>query len=412
MKRLVLSSALLIACQSRSFSPGVESTLIKTSSSHSDGQEDLTVFRELPLVASVTQLPWTSDYWATIHGGAAFRWQPAKVDEAEDIDDLQPYINYPVGSPLDTSKLSPIEKLDVYLGHSDWQLTRKERARTLDTRRAIIPEWEGIMHAWSAASLQFTPVAAVTLTGKTGRVVPFESHDIYSLLSLFVHEQSPKPIVLASICPGSDIGSGSGPYAFENEKQSLRRRSCGPLDPARFHTVLTNQIGKRNEGFILDRDRDGEIANNPVVAYESRILNPSSEGKVQGNERRLHLKTVVFLTASTPMNNLDEDEEAYPYETEAYEYELTLDADGRIKAGRWLTPEGSDSNQNIPDFLWKASPVWLNGPIKTLYDKAQQTFAERGPAQRRQLRPIEDMPLDDRQALNSYFNSSKGTTRF
>ncbi len=121
---------------------------------------------------------------------------------------------------------------------------------------------------------------------------------------------------------------------------------------------------------------------------------------------------MVFLTASTPVIAMDEEDEAYPYESEAYEYELTLDKSGQITSGRWITPEGSDSNQNRPDFMWKSSPVWLNGPIKTVYDRARETFVEQNRPKHKQLRPLEDMPSAERQSINSYFNSKRGTTKF
>ncbi|MES2746232.1 MAG: hypothetical protein V4655_12445 [Bdellovibrionota bacterium] len=407
MRALIFICLALTACQTQ---PAQD--MAGLSETKPSITSDTTTFRDLPLAASLTQLPWTSDNWATIHGGAAFRWQLAKADEADDIDDLKPFITYPIGTPIDVAGLSPIEKLDAYLGHSNWQLTQKERHRTLDQKRAEIPEWEGMMHAWSAASLQFQPVAPVTVQSKSGISIPFESQDIYSLMSLFVHEQSPKPIVLASICPETEVGAAAGPYAFENEKQNLRRRTCPPIDAAKFHTVLANQIGKRNEGFIMDRDQSGEISNNPVVAYESRVLEKPGQSLTGNAQQTLHIKTVVFLTASTPVIAMDEEDEAYPYESEAYEYELTLDKSGQITSGRWITPEGSDSNQNRPDFMWKSSPVWLNGPIKTVYDRARETFVEQNRPKHKQLRPLEDMPSAERQSINSYFNSKRGTTKF
>lgn len=374
------------------------------------------IFRELPLAASLTNLPWPSDSWTTIHGGAGFRWQLAQIDATEDLEDLAPFIEYPIGAPLDPEKLSPIEKLDIYLGNTNWDLTRKERARTLGqknldgTPRQDIPEWEGIMHAWSAASLQFEPVGPVTLQSKTGQSITFEKQDIYSLLSLFLHEQSPKPIVLASVCPSSEVGAAAGPYAFENEKQALRNKHCKALDPASFHTVLANQIGKLNEGFIMDRDNDGEISNNPVVAYESRLLEAPGEAPKPNTPRTVRVRTVVFITAEIPVNLMDEEDEVYPYETESYEYELNLDAKGKIVGGKWLEAKGTEANQAIPDFLWKSSPVWLNGPIKTLYEQARLSFAEqKKPVQ---LRPLEDMPNPERQSLNSYFNARDNSTNF
>jgi len=295
----------------------------------------------------------------------------------------------------------------------------KERHRTLEqvnadgTPRQDIPEWEGIMHAWSVAALQFEPVGPVTVTSKDGKAIRFESQDIYSLLSLYVHEQSPKAKVLAAVCEPTidkqELASGIDPYAFENAKQGVRRQGCKAIDAASFHVVLANQIGKLNEGFVIDRDRQGEISNNPVVAYESRIVEePGALATAAGVPRTVHMRTIVFLTLDSPVLQLDEEDEdaAYPYDTESYEYELDLDAAGSIVAGRWLsgTKTKSATNAAIPDFMWKASPVWLNGPLKAIYDQGRQSYASQ---KLRQLRPLEDMPLSDRNSLNAYFNHAR-----
>lgn len=394
---------LLLSCQT---SPKTSPSLSEPSPENKALASYTQVFGQLPLAASLTKLPWPSDSWTTVHGGAGFRWQLAADEELEDLEDLAPFVQYPIGAPLDLAKLSPIEKLDILLGNSNWDLTKKERERTLGQKnssgqlRSEIPEWEGIMHAWSIAALQFDPVGSVTMKAKDGRLLTFEKQDIYSLLSLYVHEQAPRISLLASICHEAELGAGAGAYAFENEKQSLRARGCKKMDPATFHTVLTNQIGKLNEGFVMDRDYEGVISNNPVVAYESRLVEePGANSK---GPRTVRLRTVVFLTSELAVNTSDQEDEAYPYDIESYEYTLNLDAKGKIISGQWLASEDGEFNISIPDFLWKSSPIWLNGPLKNVYEQARESFADQRAT--KQLRPIEDMPDSERQALNSYLN--------
>jgi hypothetical protein len=418
----LLIASVAFACTSVSHSPsGSDPTLSPLSQKPLARDASYTQnFKELPLVASLSRLPWPSDAWSSVHGGSSFRWQLAVASESDELEDLSPFIQYPLGQSkeIDSKKLSPTEKMDLFLASPDWAMTKKERKRTLEqtnsdgSLRKEIPEWEGIMHAWSVASLQFEPVGPVTVQSKDGKAVTFDTQDIYSLLSLYVHEQSPKPLVLASLCDKQsgfdkqEIAAAAGPYGFENSKQSYRRKGCEKIDAATFHMVLANQIGKLNEGFVMDRDYQGEISNNPVVAYESRIIDAPGKTplSIANVSRTVRVRTIVFLTADTPVVNLDEEDASYPYDSENYEYELDLDPHGKILAGRWTSASQSDVNSAIPDFMWKSSPVWLNGPLKTVYEKARENYVSH---QSRQLRPIEDMPLDERRSLDSYFSNSK-----
>ncbi|MBC7661897.1 MAG: hypothetical protein H7249_19570 [Chitinophagaceae bacterium] len=416
--RLIAIFLLLTACQTAP-QPSTTETKALTTAKPTMKQDVYTAhFRDLPLVASLSKLPWASDGWSSARGGASFRWQLALNEDSEEVEDLAPFIQYPIGSTVDINKLSPAEKLDLYLGNKDWAFTKKERHRTLEqtnadgSKRSTIPEWEGMMHAWSEASIQFDPVGPVTLKSKDGKTVTFEAQDMYSLLSLFVHEQAPKPEVLAALCNPADmqeLAAGAGPYSFENSKQALRRRHCTPIDAAKFHLVLANQIGKLNEGFIIDRDHQGEIMNNPVVAYETRIIEDATAKKLAEDQpRTLHLRTVLFLTAETTAAALDTSNDDYPYDSESYDYEIDLDGKGNVVKGRWLSANNAEANAAIPDFMWKASPVWLNGPVKSIYDQARQSYVAH---KAKQLRPLEDMPVDERQSLNSYFNESHAKIR-
>ena len=179
----------------------------------------------------------------------------------------------------------------------------------------------------------------------------------------------------------------------------MRRKPCDPIDPATFHITLANQIGKLNQGFVVDFDHEGEISNQPAVAYESRIMGDSDAINLAPGPKTVHIKTILFLTALTPVAEDDANDE-YPYDTETYDYELNIAADGAIVGGRWLDTK----NSTIPDFMWTAAPVWLNGPLKKIYAEGQETYAKEGTAQ---ARPIEDMPSDDRSTLNAYFSGQK-----
>ncbi|RYZ48059.1 MAG: hypothetical protein EOP07_26245, partial [Proteobacteria bacterium] len=248
---LLMASA-AFACTSTGPSPSLSAPSVTTQTQKPQVKEESYTnnFKELPLVASLSRLPWPSDAWSSLHGGSSFRWQMAVASDSDEIEDLGAFIQYPLGQSIEREKLSPTEKMDIYLGSSDWAMTRRERKRTLEqtnadgSPRKEIPEWEGIMHAWSVAALQFEPVGPVTLPSKDGKPLTFDTQDIYSLLSLYVHEQSPKPLLLASLCEKQagfdkqEIAAAAGPYGFENSKQAYRRKGCEKIDAASFHLVL------------------------------------------------------------------------------------------------------------------------------------------------------------------------------
>jgi len=84
-------------------------------------------FSKLPKSAKLKTLPWSDDYWGTYKGGISYRWNQnlrRGMDESvrwsyniiEDINNL----------PVSINELSPAEKYDLYLGRTDFPLTKYE----------------------------------------------------------------------------------------------------------------------------------------------------------------------------------------------------------------------------------------------------------------------------------------------
>lgn len=331
-------------------------------------------FSKLPLTANLKTLPWSDDYWPTYKGGITFRWNQKVTGQdsqswtysIEDANNLKT----PVIS------LSPAEKYDLYLGRSDFPLTKYERKRTKIMQTVPgspeykegfkIPEWEGLCHAWSPATLQYKNPAPITVVGKNGQEISFGSSDIKALLTYHLHlNKSSRKRFLGSRC-NLDFAELENKVAnneiTEKERdEKMNSASCKDTNAGAFHVALTNQIGLMNQGFVADITRDSEVWNQPVYGYDVYIMDTkdgASEGAAPG--------TVKEVTVFTTMRYIEETEQSFDLVTAPsyikkieYQYRLELNKNGEIIGGEWDTEER-------PDFIWKSAPVPFGGYFKEL----------------------------------------------
>ncbi len=343
-------------------------------------------FSKLPKSAKLKTLPWSDDYWPTYKGGITYRWNQLlrrNVDESirwsygliEDTNNL----------PVSIDELSPAEKYDLYLGRTDFPLTKYERERTKIMKTIPgdpsydkdfkIPEWEGICHAWAPATLQYKNSEPITVVGKNGQKISFGSSDMHALLSYHLHlNKTSKTGFLGSRC---NLDFKELQKKFEKKEitkkeleEKMNSAECSDTNAGAFHVALTNQIGLMNEGFVADVTRDSEVWNQPIYSYEVKVLgesNRASPGAAPG--------TVKEITVFTKMGYVGEIEQTWeviskPFyiKYEEYEYRVELNASGEIIGGEWLS-------EDRPDFIWKSAPVPFKGYFKDLeklYKKSVQ----------------------------------------
>jgi hypothetical protein len=325
-------------------------------------------FRALPLEGSLKKRPWSGDYWPTYKGGITYRWA------SETVLDSQRWSYSTPGAGVTINELSPIEKYDLYLGNTNFELTRMERKRTGIISRKKIPEWEGLCHAWAPATYLYENPHPVTVKDPRGNDITFYSSDIKALLTYHLHySRAPKTNFLGSRCnlDFSDLKKkyDKGLITKRELIFAMNSPECKDTNPGAFHVILTNFIGRLNRSFIIDITRDLEVWNQPVYAYKSVILDRRKSVSPHAHpntKEEVTIQTIVYYIEEVPQTYKRYlNPEALTAAT--YVYNLELDKRGRIIGGSWISDER-------PDFIWTQNKPKFKGAfkkLKKLYKRAK-----------------------------------------
>ncbi len=336
-------------------------------------------FNKLPFQGRLTKVPWSDTYWATYQGGISVRWSGKEKDFGYKLltkDDL---------AKIDLAILSPAEKWDLFMGDSDWTLTKLERQRTeiLKTvkgspefkRGFEIPKWFGLCHAWAPATLLYDSPGPITLENGNGIKIPFYASDIKALLTynLDLQGDKTKTYFMGSRCnvtlPKYLKALTLGFLTEKDYVAKVKNENCNDMDAGATHLALANLIGLKNTGFVMDMTRGSEVWNQPIYSYSSKILNTTIPKKkrnqvidpILGVSKILTLKTnVVYI------GEINANKEGYNYPKQSlkdvvYNYEVHLNASGEIVGGKWL-------DANRPDFFWRSEDPGFNPFLSKLAD--------------------------------------------
>ena len=341
----------------------------------------------LPENARVSKEPWSGDYWPTYKGGITYRWNMPTNNMVERVGyDLLTEEAIAETSSEDLAQLSPAEKYDLYVGDSQFSLTQFERDRTAVMKTIPgssvfdpdykIPSWEGLCHAWAPATIAFESPNPVTVRSLDDKYdLSFGASDIKALLTYFVHyETQTSGYFLGQRCNAAfeeyqaDYEAGTITLEELNRRKSTSR--CKGINPGSFHIVLANQIGLQDSAFVIDKTRDAQVWNQPVIAYDSVVFDTDRDGNpieiydsaASGTTKVVRVMTDMNYTTEIRHSFANTDHE--PSELhESYEYYLELDANGEIIGGEWLT-------ENRPDFMWKHDLPYFSGlfgPLEDIY---------------------------------------------
>jgi len=342
-------------------------------------------FFALPREASLARLPWADTYWPSLNRGLAWRWygtlpneNPVRVRSPEALAKM---------TAEELRGLSPIEKLDIYLGHTDqtnsdtfYYWLKHELARVQPSAaNPVIDGWEGLCNGWAAASINHPEPRAVkapvslNVNGETVRIeLPFSSSDLKGLMSLYYFERmAANPGLYRTLggrCEGyaNSYRLGGGQLRRHQFVQGLSAE-CEDTNAGAFHLVLTNQIGKRGESFIADMEPGQQVWNHPITGYKTRVLGqraPSAGASIEA-KREIVVDTEVYYMVEAAPSRLPfgaANSEAQAVKQYRYALELADNGHGeanRIVGGSWLSADR-------PDFLWKMNPIPFEGGFSVL----------------------------------------------
>lgn len=158
--------------------------------------------------------------------------------------------------------------------------------------------------------------------------------------------------------------------------------ACSDTNAGSFHIVMANQLGIMNEGFLMDKTRDGEIWNQPIYKFDSKVVGEEAPNRnsAPGTVKMVEMDTYLYYADDSDYgwsfwnptlsglfglkdyftSFLDEFKkyqdvliregdlegyEEYPEHVLShahYKYKLELDRNNRIIGGQWITLDRPD----------------------------------------------------------------------
>lgn len=143
---------------------------------------------------------------------------------------------------------------------------------------------------------------------------------------------------------------------------------CWDVNPASFHSILVDNLGKKNLGFVMDRTQSGQVWNQPIGKAEFEIGELKAVGDVAEADKAKHyrapgtafiaqVKAVVHWSSEPHLPRFSytradgSDFDAEMIKKTTYDYTLEFDADKRLIGGEWGTLDSFKTHEN-PDFLF------------------------------------------------------------
>lgn len=330
---------------------------------------------------------WSDDYWARYAGGLAYRyaapgfWINPKKPKPNDWKIPSDYIlkKNPASALIRSGRthlLSPAEKYDLLVGDTGNPRNPKQSGYTLTKTflseiTAKTQPWEGSCDGWAFASMnEKPPVKSVKVRNLAGQEIIFYPSDIRALLTLLYSDYR-----VASF--GSDCYDKRP--AVDGVGR-VRVEGCRDTNPGIFHTLLVNQLGIGQRGFVMDTDYTAETWNYPIKSYKVEYFNPQTN---RSYANPLHSGIARAEYTRDPYAAHRSERTAYiigvqatvEYQIEAipavahrleknyertfqnhYRYDLELDANGNVIGGEW----GRLSQKNHPDLLSFVTQSYIN----------------------------------------------------
>ena len=338
--------------------------------------------------AKVAHQPWSSTYWPldkgmvanaySERGGHSRYFAMNEMNFESRMSKFQRRIEGKKLSDSDIDGMSPTEKYDLFLGDTDFTLSKAiwksllEHQKTAKTKK--IKDWEGICHGWApAASYMKRPLKEFSVESIDGRfTIPFYPDDLKGLASLLwanslIQDNS---MVEGIRCdtnnPDVDYGSGKVTYT-----------RCKGVNPGIWHLNVLGLIGEKHMPFIINKNNDMEIWNQPVTGFDFKYYNPKTNetGRIEdvsvsaksmndplSKFRDPNTAYVVgvdmnfqYMDETEPSHATTDDQTKDAVAPMHMKYELELDVAYNVLGGEWATETDQDRRwiPNYPAFMWR-----------------------------------------------------------
>jgi hypothetical protein len=379
--------------------------------------------QELGNQGKTKEQPWSGSYWALYNGSVAWPYMMEGTNlkhfhsnKSVFEERLPPLRAAAMSGKLDAAvldQLSPTEKYDLYLGDTDFSLTHSvwQAIQEQSDFRKGIQEWEGICHGWSTASAYVKrPSHKVVVPSLNGKfLIPFYPDDLKALVTLLWANS-----LIQDYTKTEGLRCHTDSPEFDEGNGKVLDNTCKGVNPALWHLSVLSLVGKQHKPFIINKNNNKEIWNQPVSEYEIRYFNPKrgqygsleestvstqrawdglSQFRGQSTHFLVGVEMKLSYVAETNPDHLETDsKEIDRIETMILRYDLELDEQKRVVGGEWLYSDHADFGLDefkppvYPGFIWRFQS---ENPIAMSVADAQVPLAG-----------IQTMPDSERVALS------------
>jgi hypothetical protein len=294
-------------------------------------------------------VPWGSYYMPLKYGGLATRW---KISEQ----------SYPTSKTLYTwadikkmsieqiAKLSPAEKMDIYLGDTSFVITKNELKYRGPERDSVPKGWEGFCNGMRAAGA-LLPEPEHEIIVRTKCITDTVTHNFDSIYIKFY------PADLKAL-------AGANNYWVDWVLTLGENNKIIP-NAGLFDIVLRDALGRQKRTFFIDVMPGDQKWNESIVGYKRRIINEQTVNQSSiypnGTTKSINIDLTLYQLDEQKLS----DEPTVPKiqnhqltTTWIANYKLFVNSSNQIVGGRWEKYYKLNEPEKFitgPDYMWLAA---------------------------------------------------------
>ena len=351
--------------------------------------------------------PWSGSYWPLGKGSVAspkkqwndFLWtRKGIIKYKRDFERRMTHISNHIDqlTQKELEALAPTEKYDLYLGDSQFTLSRAIWDSSIESFQRLnkIERWEGSCQGWASASIYSNRPRhffnVLSLDGKF--LIPFFPDDIKALETLLWSNSN---IQEASTLEGSRCWKRKP--EIDRANGHVLDSFCNGVNPGLFHLAVLKLIGVEKTAFIINRTNTRQVWNQPIFGYSLSYFNVKNlkkgelETSLTSTQEYSEDPFLQYRNAQTRnlvgvQIRLDYTKETRPthktYNNESndkirhltFNYDLELNEKNEVIGGEWLTlneeltenseneDEGEEEPDQNPGNFESANPLVSNKP--------------------------------------------------
>lgn len=275
-------------------------------------------------------VPWGGYYMPLSNGGLATRWKVSNTSHPES-DSLLTWDQVKGMSEEDIAKLSPSEKMDIYLGNKNFGITKNELIRR-GPERDNIQNWEGFCNGIRLAGAMLPePKKSIKVRSKSADkiFIEFDKADIKAL--------------------------GGAAYYYTEYYASLGENNSRKPNAGQFDILLRYMLGENKRSFFLDVKEGDQKWNETIVGYEREIM----KEEVIEAKKYITIKSTLYLLGEISFDEMNtytssEIENKNYVNKWVYNYVLEVNMNKEIIGSNWIRDENTSNpfRAYYPDYVW------------------------------------------------------------